>query len=179
MPISLTQAIGNPVPITTGATTFQANPLVQVYAITTGGTGGVEVINLPNHSSPLANMVGRRVTFFIATRTNASDSIKISVNGSDTFSVITPIGLQTITTGALINFVGGTVSFVWRADKFVMDRDVTSATDSTTVTPVTLVQSNTTGITGADQITNIVSLTQAEYDAIGSPSATTLYVIVG
>jgi len=34
------------------------------------------------------------------------------------------------------------------------------------------------GITGADQITNIVSLTQAEYDAIGTKGATTLYVIV-
>lgn len=41
------------------------------------------------------------------------------------------------------------------------------------------VVSNVTGITGADPITNIVSLTQAEYDAIGSPSATTFYVITG
>lgn len=40
------------------------------------------------------------------------------------------------------------------------------------------VVSNTTGITGADQVTNIVSLTQAEYDAIGSPSATTFYITV-
>jgi hypothetical protein len=37
--------------------------------------------------------------------------------------------------------------------------------------------SDPTGITGADAITNIVSLTQAEYDAIGSPSATTYYII--
>jgi hypothetical protein len=37
--------------------------------------------------------------------------------------------------------------------------------------------SDVTGITGADAITNIVSLTQAEYNAIGSPSATTLYCI--
>jgi hypothetical protein len=42
-----------------------------------------------------------------------------------------------------------------------------------------LVESNNTSITGADAITNMVSLTQAEYDAIGSKSATTLYVIVG
>lgn len=41
------------------------------------------------------------------------------------------------------------------------------------------VSSNVTGITGADQITNIVSLTQAEYDAIGSKSGSTLYVIAG
>jgi hypothetical protein len=34
-----------------------------------------------------------------------------------------------------------------------------------------------TGITGADALTNIISLTQAEYDAIGSKSSTTLYII--
>jgi hypothetical protein len=37
--------------------------------------------------------------------------------------------------------------------------------------------SDPTGISGADAVTNIVSLTQAEYDAIGSPSATTFYII--
>ena len=41
------------------------------------------------------------------------------------------------------------------------------------------VASNTTGITGADQVTNIVTLTQAEYDAIGTPNASTVYIIVG
>ena len=40
------------------------------------------------------------------------------------------------------------------------------------------VSSDVTGITGADQVTNIVSLTQAEYDAI-TPNASTFYVIVG
>ena len=39
--------------------------------------------------------------------------------------------------------------------------------------------SNITGITGADAITNTVSLTAAEYAAIGTKSATTLYVIAG
>jgi hypothetical protein len=37
--------------------------------------------------------------------------------------------------------------------------------------------SNPAGITGADAVTNIVSLTQAEYDAIATPNAATLYVI--
>lgn len=40
-----------------------------------------------------------------------------------------------------------------------------------------VVRSITTGITGADQITNMVSLTQAEYDAIPSKNASTFYVI--
>lgn len=39
------------------------------------------------------------------------------------------------------------------------------------------VKSDTTGVTGADAITNMISLTQAEYDAIGTKSSTTLYVI--
>jgi hypothetical protein len=38
------------------------------------------------------------------------------------------------------------------------------------------VASDTTGITGADAISNAVSLTQAEYDAI-TPDSSTLYVI--
>lgn len=37
--------------------------------------------------------------------------------------------------------------------------------------------SDVAGIAGAEAVTNLVSLTQAEYDAIGTPSATTLYVI--
>ena len=43
----------------------------------------------------------------------------------------------------------------------------------------TSVQSVITGITGADAITNTVSLTAAEYAAIGTKSATTLYIIAG
>lgn len=44
--------------------------------------------------------------------------------------------------------------------------------------PDNAVVSDNTGITGADRITNMVSLTQAEYDAIGTPDPTTYYVIV-
>ena len=35
---------------------------------------------------------------------------------------------------------------------------------------------DTAGVTGADQVTNLISLTQAEYDAI-TPGASTLYII--
>lgn len=40
----------------------------------------------------------------------------------------------------------------------------------------TYVESDPTGVTGADAITNIMSLTQAEYDAI-TPDSSTFYVI--
>jgi len=38
------------------------------------------------------------------------------------------------------------------------------------------VLSNPTGVTGADAVTNIISLTQAEYDDI-TPNSSTLYAI--
>jgi len=41
-----------------------------------------------------------------------------------------------------------------------------------------MVESDVTGVTGADAVTNIMSLTQAEYDAI-TPNASTLYIITG
>jgi len=44
--------------------------------------------------------------------------------------------------------------------------------------PGTVVQSEPTGITGASAITNCVQISQANYDAIGTPDANTLYVIV-
>lgn len=44
--------------------------------------------------------------------------------------------------------------------------------------PTTVVASQTLGITGASAITNIVQLSQANYDAIVTPDANTLYVIV-
>ena len=39
------------------------------------------------------------------------------------------------------------------------------------------IKSDPTGVTGADAIANIISLTQAEYDAIATPDAATLYII--
>ncbi len=38
-------------------------------------------------------------------------------------------------------------------------------------------RSDPAGVTGADQVTNIISLTQAQYDAIGTKDAATLYYI--
>jgi len=38
------------------------------------------------------------------------------------------------------------------------------------------IQSDPTGVTGADTVTNIITLTQAEYDAI-TPNSTTIYII--
>jgi hypothetical protein len=41
------------------------------------------------------------------------------------------------------------------------------------------VVSDTTGMTGASQLTNLVQITQAGYNAIATPNASTLYIISG
>ena len=41
------------------------------------------------------------------------------------------------------------------------------------------VGSDTTGITGASAVSNIVQLTQAQYDALSSYNSNTVYIIVG
>ena len=50
---------------------------------------------------------------------------------------------------------------------------------SALVTALDAVQSDTTGVSGAVQITNMMKVTQAQYDAIGTPDANTLYLIEG
>jgi hypothetical protein len=73
-------------------------------------------------------------------------------------------------------------TFRWNDGRWDMDlRPNPAATTAVSIfkpnASGTLVISSTTGITGADAVTNIVSLTQAEYNAIGSPDAATLFLI--
>ena len=53
------------------------------------------------------------------------------------------------------------------------------STGATGVTPSNIILSNITGLTGATQLSNIVQITQAGYNLIGTPNANTLYIIVG
>jgi len=57
---------------------------------------------------------------------------------------------------------------------FVVNNDLSAYSNTSSK----FVPSDPTAVTGADQITNMMSLTQAEYDAI-TPNASTFYVIVG
>ena len=53
-----------------------------------------------------------------------------------------------------------------------------TVTNKVTLQAIARLFSDPSGVTGADAITNVMSLTQAEYDAI-TPDASTLYVIQG
>ena len=60
---------------------------------------------------------------------------------------------------------------------FAIPRGDTGATGPTGPAGSDGVQSDVTGITGAVAVTNIVSISQANYDAISSPDASTIYYI--
>ena len=52
------------------------------------------------------------------------------------------------------------------------------AGDGANLTDVTsTIESDPSGVTGADQVINVMSLTQAEFDAMGTPNAATLFLI--
>lgn len=97
------------------------------------------------------------------------------------------VGTQAVTVGTGLSFDGDTLTGATASDSVVgvvklatvAEADAHTATNLA-VTPAGLakrVKSDPTGVTGADAVTNIMSLTQAEYDAIGTPNASTLYVI--
>jgi hypothetical protein len=50
---------------------------------------------------------------------------------------------------------------------------------SLAATDVGAIASNTSGITGSAAVGNIVSLTAAQYAALGSKTASTLYIVTG
>ena len=121
------------------------------------------------------------------------------ITGSGSFTVAYASGFQAFTTGESTKLAtiasGAQVNVPTNLTYSGDTRTINSSTGSGVVLPLATtstaglmaaadkvktnaaVVSDPTGITGADAVTNIVSLSQAEYSAIASPSATTLYVI--
>ena len=133
---------------------------------------------------------------------SAYTGAQIDANLAKAATAVQPAGLATVaTTGAYADLTGkptlatvaGTGAYADLTGKPTLGTAAAAATgDFATAAQGTLAASavqpaaianmlvsNATGITGADAITNTVSLTAAEYAAIGAKSATTLYVIAG
>lgn len=136
-------------PITTGAAPVDADFSVRLYAITTGGTGGVEIINLPPPDLPVdgyANpgRVGQRIGFYIETLTDPGDSVKLQVNGSDTITVY-PTGffgnasVVRTTTGVIMDFVGAFATMIWAYDFWLWEVALGDGNDSTIMSTLPLI----------------------------------------
>lgn len=85
---------------------------------------------------------------------------------------------QVATSGSFSDLSGTISNGTWQAATIALAYGGTSATTASGARAnLKVPASDPTGITGADAISNIVSLPQTEYDAIGTPDPTTLYVI--
>lgn len=131
--VSLTEAVGPAVPITTGAEPVTADANVQVYAVTTGGTAGQEIIDLLA-AEPITDgwangqIIGRQVVFYLAEQTDPADTVKITADGGSSIA-----SYHTLDRGenansfrnVVLDFVGAAVCFKWANDVWTIDARIT------------------------------------------------------
>ena len=108
------------------------------------------------------------------------EQIDAGIGKADT--AVQPADIATVaTTGAYADLTGlptlGTAAATDATDYATAAQGALADTAVQPAEIATFVESDPTGITGADAITNIVSLTQAEYDDIATPDASTLFVV--
>lgn len=130
--------LGTPIEIvsvTTGAAPVDIplsgpNVARKVIMITTGGTGGVEVINLPAYS-PLIDgegypqTVGQQVVLCIAVLTDPGDTVQIKVDGAADGSFLSPayqsMRLSQGYSSVVLDFLGSAAVFQWAFWTWMLD----------------------------------------------------------
>jgi hypothetical protein len=123
------------VTLTTGSSPSTNDGTPAVVSITTGGTAGDELLDLSNPDLPVdgwANpfLVGQRVIFALVTQTDPADRVVITVGGSGTvrfYPTNTANGIRGIINGAVLDYVGGMICFVWCGDGWKIDYALTGS----------------------------------------------------
>ena len=104
---------------------------------------------------------------------NVADGATANASDADLRDRATHTGTQDVAT-----ITGLGTAATTAATAYATAAEGTLASTATQPADIALmVESDVTGVTGADAVTNIISLTQAEYDAIGTPNAATIYAI--
>jgi hypothetical protein len=136
--------------------------------------GKVPTVNDIAKAEPAANHTDKKLWL----RNPATDEIWEVGGGSITIDS-TAADLLTFSSGTLsADDLGSDKIFFWDDSAGrAQGLEIGTGLSITGTTIAADIKSNPTGVTGADAISNIISLTQAEYDAIATPDAATLYII--
>lgn len=128
---TLSTAAPTPAVITTSAVSVDLNPLEQVYHITTGGTAGEELLNLPpmpytQDSWANGELVGRGITIVLVAQTDPADTVRITVEGSaGTYVYGAGIGESALYNNPSLGYMGAALHFVWALDQWYLDPTAT------------------------------------------------------
>jgi len=102
-----------------------------------------------------------------------NDQIKSLINGNDTGDLA-----QVSTNVTNITNIETKTDLITVTQSVNLDTiESDTITNNAKVGVTDEIPSDPSGVTGADAITNIISLTTAEYGAIGTPNASTVYII--
>lgn len=145
-------------PVTTSGVSQNVDPKSKVVRITSGGTAGLELINLTapplNENGINTDYLGSRVYFVLDTQTNPSDVVKIKNDGVDFCRLLVPETVDSITryNTVLLNFAGACVCMVWVADGWKLDSAATdgSFNGAYRVDPISIMPVAVTGTAGKD-----------------------------
>jgi hypothetical protein len=120
-----------------------------------------------------------KVNGLSASEATASTLVRRDVNGASSFVIVNAVDVAAeyvvATNYVETNDLTVTNAATFNATTYSYGTGAASAHRTAMQVPGSV----TTGVTGADAIGNIISLTAAEYAAIGTKDAATLYVIVG
>jgi hypothetical protein len=117
--------------ITTSAVSQDVGPEPQVVYITTGGTGGEELINIVtptlDGNGYNTNYLGSRVFVVLAVQTDPADTVTITIDGGASCPLLVPIWSSGVTfqSSSILDFVGASICFVWCADAYQIDSAAT------------------------------------------------------
>jgi hypothetical protein len=96
-----------------------------VVEVTSGGTAGTEVVNVPNPALDGHNynssMIGRNVIVTLKTRTNGSDVVHVTLAGGNSIisqDISTTIANQALGNFVVLDFVDSDANFLWGGYNF-------------------------------------------------------------
>jgi hypothetical protein len=125
----------NATPIATGAGLLTVDPYVRYYAVTSGGTGGTEFIELPDVSVDENGnnfaMAGARIVFYLVALTDPADVVQF--NRAFRFVGSWQQTSHDKAASPTLDSVGTGVCLVWCGFRWLFDRFITSSSDNSPI----------------------------------------------